>query len=96
MARRAVEFEKFEMNSEGYKAVLRSSGVQEDLEARARRVAAMATDMYNPSDRILGVRADSYRGKGRAGATVVALGELALQVESERRVLGNAMTMGGR
>lgn len=89
-----MEFDRFEMNSSGYREVLRSDGVRQDLLARAQRVAARAASMYNDADSILEVKADSYVGKGRAGATTIAIGDQAMRVESERRVLGNAIDAG--
>lgn len=86
-----VEFLGFQMKSPGYKSVLRSSEVQADLERRAREVAARAKEMYNADDGIREVQADSYRGKGRAGATVIALGPGVGVTEAERRVLGNSI-----
>lgn len=86
-----IEFIGFQMKSAGYKAVLRSSDVQAHLEARALKVARRAQEMYNPGDGIREVNADSYRGKGRAGATVIALGAGVGSTEAERRVLGNAI-----
>jgi hypothetical protein len=88
------ELEKFEMDSDGYKNVLRSDGVRADLQARAERIAARAASMYNDADSILEVKADSYIGKGRAGATAIAIGVRALEIEAERRVLGSSMEAG--
>lgn len=86
-----IEFLGFKMRSPGYKAVLRSSEVQADLERRAQDVAKRAKEMYDAGDGIREVNADSYRGKGRAGATVIALGPEVGIVEAERRVLGNSI-----
>lgn len=79
------------MQSSGYKAVLRSQEVQSDLERRASVVASRAKEMYHGDDGIREIQADSYRGKGRAGATVIALGPDVGRIEAERRVLGNSI-----
>lgn len=89
-----LEFDRFEMDSNGYRGVLRSESVRLDLHARAERIAEQARNMYNDADSIQEVVADSYQGKNRVGATVIAIGSEAERVESERRVLGNAIEFG--
>lgn len=75
--------ESYRHNSRGMIDVLRSPGVRADLEARARRVLAAAQP--NTSARLI---ADSYRGRIRAGATVIGV---PMREEASRRVLGSAI-----
>jgi hypothetical protein len=77
-------FEKFTMKTGGARALLRSDEVRRDLDRRARNVAEVAQAQHPPD---FEVRADSYVGAGRAGATVVGL----LRLERTNRVLGGAI-----
>jgi hypothetical protein len=81
MARGAVE--KFKLTPAGARALLRSPGVRDDLEARAERIKA-AAQPYTDNDLI----ADSYIGKGRAGATVIGV---PMRQERDERILGSAI-----
>lgn len=80
----AGAFEKFVIESAAARALLRSDTVRKDLERRARNVAEAAQGQHPPN---FEVRADSYVGAGRAGATVVGL----LRVERRSRALGGAI-----
>lgn len=77
-------FEKFKLHPNAARKILRSDDVRQDLERRARNVAQVAQGQHPPD---FDVRADSYVGAGRAGATVVGL----LSLERTRRVLGGAI-----
>jgi hypothetical protein len=86
----ATGLERFRLDSRGMKTILKSSGVREDLLARANRVAAQARGRtegvldHGPG----GIVADSYTGRSRAGATVIGV---PMEVESTERVLGSAI-----
>lgn len=82
--------ERFEINSEGAKALLRSEEVRADLQRRADAVAnaarARAEGVLDHGEG--GIVADAYTGKSRAGATVIGI---PLDVEHRDHVLGDAL-----
>lgn len=75
--------QRFVIDSKGAKAVLRSEGVRADLQ---RRAEAVKTAAQGKTDREL--IADSYVGRGRAGATVIGVSE---SEETRERILGSAI-----
>jgi hypothetical protein len=82
--------ERFRLNSRGAKELLRSDDVRMDLLARAERVAAA---VRGRTDRGVlggddGIIADSYTGRGRAGATVIGV---PMEVETRDRPLGQSI-----
>lgn len=76
---------KVKMNSAGAKALLMSDEIQEDLLARATRIANAAGDGFEPNVTI---------GRTRALASVVAVTEEARAAEAEARVLTSALDAG--
>jgi hypothetical protein len=80
---------KFKPDHAGIGELLRSQGVQDDLKARAERVAAAAraeTDMP--------ILVDNMTGK-RARYRIVAHHPKALRVEAKHRLLGRAIDAAG-
>jgi hypothetical protein len=75
--------ERFQIDSNGAKAVLRSEGVRDDLQRRANQVKAAAQGHTRRE-----LIADSYVGRGRAGATVIGVSETE---EARERILGSAI-----
>jgi hypothetical protein len=77
---------EIKLNQAGVRKILRSDSVEEDLLARAQRVAA-AAEPNAPSN--VEIRVDSGKGATRARATVVALG--GYKAELEDRFLSSAI-----
>jgi len=69
---------KFELNSKGIRAMLRSAEVEADMLRRAERVAAAAGE---------GFEASSYVGSGRASARVITATGDAMRDEAENKTL---------
>lgn len=90
--------ERFEINSRGAEALLKSVGVRADLLRRARAVADWAGPHFEQALANSGTRepvriiADTYEGRSRAGATVIAVHPRSLQVEREHGYLRGAMS----
>lgn len=80
-------FEKFKISSPGARALLRSGGVRADLQRRAEAVRTAAQPQTDAD-----LTADSYIGKGRAGATVIGV---PMPIEQDRRILGGAIDAAG-
>ncbi|SFD14401.1 hypothetical protein [Streptomyces aidingensis] len=81
---------RFRLNGRGVRELLRSEGVRQDLE---RRAEAVAQQVRGRAPGVLsahpgGIAADSYTGRGRAGATVIGV---PLDYEEEHRPLGGAI-----
>lgn len=76
---------KIELNSDGVRALLRSPGVQADLDARARRISAAAGPGMLPT-----VEA----GKTRARASVITASDEARRAEATGRALTRAVDAG--
>ena len=81
---------RYRPSSPGSREVLRSHGVQADMERRAIRVA---NAVRGRSPAVLshgreGVVGDSYRGRGRAGSTTIGV---PLDYERDHRTLGGAI-----
>lgn len=74
---------RFRHSSAGYRSILRSEGVREDLQRRADQVKRAAQDQTRRE-----LIADSYVGRGRSGATVIGVSETE---ETRERVLGGAI-----
>lgn len=79
---------KFELNSEGVKAILRSDGVRAHLLDRAERVAAAAQGQVDSVTEDWEVRAEGKTGPSRASATVFGV---PMRIEASRRVLGRSI-----
>ncbi|MEM9134281.1 MAG: hypothetical protein AAGE88_18175 [Actinomycetota bacterium] len=76
---------RFTYSPKGYRDILRSEAVRRIVLAKAERVA----DAARPE--VPGgwwIRADSYTGRNRAGATVMGV---PMRLERKRRILGRAM-----
>lgn len=81
----APGFQRFRHSSKGYRAILLSDGVREDLQARADRVKRAAAGSV-PGD--VELIADTQAGQNRVGATVIGV---PMRIEPRRRVLGSAI-----
>lgn len=90
---------RFEHSSAGYLEVMKSGGVEQDLQRRADRVKGAAEPQYSGEDTHgttpVEVIADTYVGKARSGATVIAIHPRSLAIEMERRILGGAIDAAG-
>lgn len=85
---------RFQRNSRGFDALLKSSGVRADLQRRGDAVKRAAEPQYSGRDlrgTDVQVIADTYVGKTRAGATVIAIHPAAMAIERKHRVLGSSM-----
>lgn len=82
-----MALERFKINSSGAKAILRSKGVQRDLERRANKVKAAAEAQLTDLDD-WEVIADVQVGRTRAGALISGV---PTNVEADRRILGSAL-----
>lgn len=80
-------FEKFKILPAGARALLRSDQVRADLQRRAESVQRAAQGQTAAE-----ITADSYTGKGRAGATVIGV---PMAQEQDRRILGGAIDAAG-
>ncbi|WP_432159218.1 hypothetical protein [Streptomyces sp. bgisy153] len=84
----------FRIDSAGAKELLRSDSVRQDLLQRAERVAqrvrGQARGVLDHGDE--GIVADSYTGRGRAGATVIGV---PMEEEARSRVLGSSIDAAG-
>lgn len=81
-----MALERFDLNSPGMRTILRSSGVQKLLQAKADQVKAAAeTQLAGEGFYVL---ATTSVGRSRAGATVFGV---PLRIEADRRVLGGAL-----
>lgn len=76
-------FDRFKIRSAGAKELLRSDRVRGDLERRAGKVRAAAAGSTDAH-----LIADSYTGRGRAGATVIGV---PMRQEVKERILGRAI-----
>lgn len=90
--------ESFRLNSPGAAALLKSNGVRNDLLRRATAVANWARPYYESAladsgtDTPVRVIADTYIGRSRAGATIVAVHPRSLRVEQEHGYFRGAMS----
>jgi hypothetical protein len=90
--------ERFEINSPGAEALLKSNGVRNDLLRRAVAVANWARPYYEQAladsgtDTPVRVIADTYIGRARAGATVIAVHPRSLGVERRHGYFRGAMS----
>lgn len=76
----------FKRNRKGFAEVLKSDGVRSLLEGKAERVRVRAQGRVGGDG--VEVRADSYVGRSRAGATVWGV---PMRIEMDDRVLGGAI-----
>lgn len=76
---------KVKLNSQGVRALLRSTEVRNDLERRARRIAAAAGD---------GMEAESSIGRNRARASVWTATIEAMRAEADEMALTRALDAG--
>lgn len=76
-------FEKFKISSVGARALLRSPGVQGDMQRRADAVLRAAQPHTDAE-----LTAAAVVGRGRAGATVFGV---PMREETTRRILGGAI-----
>lgn len=83
----ASGFEKFKILPKGARSLLRSDQVRADLQRRAESVQRAAQGQTEAE-----LTADSYTGKGRAGATVIGV---PLAQEQDQRILGGAIDAAG-
>lgn len=83
--------ERFELNGSGIRKLLQSSEVQDDLNARAARVAA-AVDAQTADIDDWDVVYDVQVGRTRARALISGV---PLRVEADRRILGRAIDAAG-
>ncbi len=91
-----MNVERFRHSWPGYRDVLRSGGVQADLQRRADAVAAMARrrlDALGNEGSHVRLIADTNVGRNRAGATVIGV---PMRLEKRYRILGSAMDAGRR
>lgn len=90
--------ERFEINSRGAEALLKSNGVRNDLLRRATAVATWVRPYFEEAladsgtDTPVRVVADTYIGRGRAGATVIPVHPRSLGVERRHGYLRAAMS----
>lgn len=90
--------ESFRINSRGAEALLKSNGVRADLLRRARAVADWAGPYFEQALADSGtpepvrIIADTYEGRTRAGATVIAVHPGSLRVEREHGYFRGAMS----
>lgn len=90
--------ERFQINSRGAAALLKSEGVRADLERRAQAVADWAGPYFEEALADSGtpepvrIVADSYIGRTRAGATAIAVHPGSLRVEQEHGYFRGAMS----
>ena len=76
---------KVKLNRRGVEALLKSSGVQADLLARARRIATAAGE---------GMVAEAQIGRTRARATVITTTTEAMLAEARERRLSSSVQAG--
>jgi hypothetical protein len=94
----AQVIESFRINSRGAEALLKSVGVRADLLRRARAVADWAgpyfeqalADSHLPEP--VRIIADTYEGRTRVGATVIAVHPMSLRVEMDHGYFRGAMS----
>lgn len=90
--------ESFRVDSAGAAALLKSNGVRNDLLRRATAVANWARPHYEAAladsgtDTPVRVIADTYIGRTRAGATVIAVHPRSLRVEQEHGYFRGALS----
>ncbi|MEU3318852.1 hypothetical protein [Streptomyces sp. NPDC006785] len=90
--------ERFQINSRGAAALLKSEGVRADLERRAQAVADWAGPYFEEALADSGtpepvrIVADSYIGRTRAGATAIAVHPGSLRVEQDHGYFRGAMS----
>ncbi|MFB6948896.1 hypothetical protein ACFV85_14970 [Streptomyces niveus] len=90
--------ERFQINSRGAAALLKSDGVRADLERRAQAVADWAGPYFEQALADSGtpepvrIIADSYTGRTRAGATAIAVHPGSLRIEQEHGYFRGAMS----
>lgn len=82
-----MALERFKLDSAGARRILRSPGVQRDLQRRADRVKAAARAQITDLDD-WEVIADTRVGRNRAGALISGV---PMRVEADRRILGSAI-----
>ncbi|MFC4335211.1 hypothetical protein [Salininema proteolyticum] len=85
---------RLRLRRRGMAALLKSDEVRSDLKRRADRVAET---VRNRTEGVLdhgegGIVADTYTGRGRAGATVIGV---PMEVEERDHVLGSAIDAAG-
>lgn len=84
---------RFNLHRRGAVALMRSDGVRNDLEARARRVKAQAdAELAGLDAPYPATVADTTVGATRAGATVLGV---PMPLERSRRILGQALDAAG-
>lgn len=94
----ARTIERFQINSRGAAALLKSEGVRADLERRAQAVADWAGPYFEQALADSGapepvrIIADSYTGRTRAGATAIAVHPGSLRIEQEHGYFRGAMS----
>lgn len=89
---------RFEHSSAGFVGVMKSEGVEADLQRRADAVRAAAAPLFageSVSGTPVEVIADTYVGQARAGATIIAIHPRSLEIEQRRRILGGAIDAAG-
>lgn len=90
--------ERFQINSRGAEALLKSEGVEADLLRRAQAVAGWAGPYFEQALADSGtpepvrIIADTYVGSGRAGATAIAVHPGSLRVEQDHGYFRGAMS----
>lgn len=82
-----MTLKSFRHNRAGYRAVMRSKSVQQDLQRRADRVRAAAESQL-PAGSGVELLADTTVGRNRAGGTVLGV---PMRLEVAQRILGSAI-----
>lgn len=83
-------FERFRHNWQGYRVVLRSGEVRDELQGRANNVMRAARGRLPTGNEGSGIRliADTQVGRNRAGATVIGV---PMRLEKRYRILGRSI-----
>lgn len=90
--------ERFQINSRGAQALLKSDGVRADLLRRAQAVADWAGPYFEQALADSGtpepvrIIADTYVGRSRAGATAIAVHPGSLRIEQDHGYFRGAMS----